>query len=431
VIANKAPAVIRDRLTLFLFHLFFALLFSSMLAILSWAGLTQTDVSSYFFIAWIMLLPLAATIRFRTREIGLGRSRPHQLAYAICLSGLLVPVIVQGQNLVAALGFVAVLILRTVCLFFWLPIAGIATETKLDRTIISWTLVASLLFCAASLIVAQVNGVNLSNSERLGGDWQTVKWVNGNTIAAPAATMILLCLTSSFLAPLVRVSTICLAVYVLLLTQSRTTMLALVLVIPFYGFLASLGSARRTMAFSAWLGSFVLLFASFSSVVLSLGPVQRVIQRTERADPTTGRFDIYQTALDRFSDSPLFGSGYGAIGSRFENGYLSMMVESGFFGIVLYLAFMVIVTRRAWDMLAWKSDSRAQSMAKTVLTLSLFLCLRALGERSHAFQASDLLSNVWILLAGNLLVYRKTHLAHRSGGARVVASWANPKISSI
>jgi O-antigen ligase len=168
---------------------------------------------------------------------------------------------------------------------------------------------------------------------------------------------------------------------------------------------------KKVFALVGWLIGAIMVSISFFESFLSLGPVQKIIERTQRTDPTTGRLEIYQTAIDRIAAAPLFGNGYGSVGSRFENGYLSMIVESGILGLAVYFFFMAHVFRRAWHMRFWTHDPRAQGLARTVLVFGAFLCIRAFGERNHGFQVSNLISNIWVLLAGYLLVYRESSIA--------------------
>jgi hypothetical protein len=69
-----------------------------------------------------------------------------------------------------------------------------------------------------------------------------------------------------------------------------------------------------------------------SAGVLDLGPVESMLARTQRRDPTAGRIETVTNALDRLSGSPVLGFGYLSEGSRFENGLLSMALETGAFG---------------------------------------------------------------------------------------------------
>jgi O-antigen ligase len=291
------------------------------------------------------------------------------------------------------------------------PRSSAALNSNFERIVVGWAMVAAFIFCVASLVVAQLSGVSISGTARLGAVWLGFKWTNENTTAVPAATLILLCMVGTYVPRSIRVVLVSVAAYVLLLTQSRTTLVSLFIVSLFYVYLIMYKQPKRVFSVLGWLLGAIMVLISFFESFLALGPVQRIIERTQRTDPTTGRLEIYQTAIDRIAAAPLFGNGYGSTGSRFENGYLSMMVESGVFGLAIYTVFMWHVLSRAWQMRHWTHDPRAQGLARSVLLFGLFLCVRALGERNHGFQVSNLISNIWILLAGYLLVYRETSIA--------------------
>ncbi|RYG22682.1 O-antigen ligase domain-containing protein [bacterium] len=312
-------------------------------------------------------------------------------------------------------------------LFTFLPRSRAALGLPFEKAVVFWGYVASFIVSFGGLVVGTLNGVTIGGSRRLGEFWGAkYLWIPANNAGLYAALLILFSIVGDFLPRWIRSAGCVLGAYILLITQSRMTMLALILTLLFIGYLNSFRSARKKLKYAGFLATIAMLMVPlWYGVLLKIGTFQRLAERTQKDDPTTGRLDTFVDAIDRIKESPFIGHGYMAERSRFENGYLSMAVESGLIGLLAYLLFVAVIVLRTWPMLFWDHDPRAKRIARILLVLTVFLTVRSLGERSHGFQVSDVLSNVWMLLAGYVFIYR-ARLAQSPVIRRVPAPATSP-----
>lgn len=88
-----------------------------------------------------------------------------------------------------------------------------------------------------------------------------------------------------------------------------------------------------------------------SSTIATDSP-PNVFQRSPGADISSGRFDLYISALDSIKKSPLIGFGFRTskqvlgIGMETHNSYLGILLEIGLIGLTLFLALLVVIFRQ-------------------------------------------------------------------------------------
>lgn len=303
------------------------------------------------------------------------------------------------------LAFLIALLARTYLLYFQMPRSLPAIEGKFENMVMGWLYVTVTGITMGSVYISTVSRVSFSTAIRLGADLSI--WINMNSTALYACMCILLGLFIRFIPLVIRIAVAGLGTYVLVLTQSRMTMLALVGTVAFYLALTTYRRWFRSLLFGLTaLAILIPLTPVVLPEIIELRPVRNIMRRNARTDPTTGRLETIDAALERVSHSPLIGFGYQSAGSRFENGLLSMAMEGGFLQVGLYLIFTAMIVLRAIEMLRWKHDPRAQNLAQLVLCLTVFMFIRSIGERNHAFQVTNIVPNAWMLLSSYLVVYR-------------------------
>lgn len=135
-----------------------------------------------------------------------------------------------------------------------------------------------------------------------------------------------------------------LAIFAILLTGSRTSLIA---VIPFVFYLAGTRQIQpktKLLVVSILLVSLLALIPFIPSTLVSrLGTLGSSIESRDLG----GRFELWMEALQVFSVHPITGLGSGtlvsAIGSAAHNTFVSVLAETGVVGFILFLLILAIV----------------------------------------------------------------------------------------
>lgn len=154
-----------------------------------------------------------------------------------------------------------------------------------------------------------------------------------------------------------------LSLIVLLGTLSKMPLGAFVVGLVLYGFLRAIALGRggtAAVVLPLWIGGTLMVAA-----VAVLPMLQQVyVQLLDRADAVQSRLYLYQLAVQRFWESPLIGRGPGDFGLQNvnilhqigaydrENLWIGQMMlailhDSGIIGLIVYLAFLVLLFARA------------------------------------------------------------------------------------
>jgi O-antigen ligase len=214
------------------------------------------------------------------------------------------------------------------------------------------------------------------------------------------------CIIAHFMPIWIRLVSGGLLLYCLLLSQSRTAIISIILSGGCSLFVTRKWNAKAAMlAVSALL----LLFAtvnmseSFESLQSNpyLGSIVRRFQNSSGKQNT--RLETVADGLDLWKSSPIFGLGYEAPGTRFENGYLSLACETGATGFLLYLSFVALLSIQNLKMLQAPAGSGTYELGGYLLCVTVFVLVHGMGERTHGFQIGAIPSNVWALLTASVL----------------------------
>lgn len=307
-------------------------------------------------------------------------------------------VLEQAEMPIAAIGFAVVTLLRLVALFLLLPQVADSRRVDLPAAVSWWACVTTGGFALAMLAIS---------ARMPSHDWWSRLSGNQhpNLVGAYVGTGLVLSIGCKTLPRPLRVASFVLASYVLVGSQSRSSMLAAAAAVAA---LVALEGWRRRGTGVLWVA--LMIVAASGALIPSLGfighlsPVEKVLGRTQAAqrkfgDPTTGRVAIARRGIDRLSESPWVGIGFSQPEARFENGALSLAVETGLIGLTVYCVFFFGLV---WVFL---SEFRRQrdgppAFLYVAIALSVFVACRSLGERAHLLQISDPASNVVVILGG-------------------------------
>lgn len=124
-----------------------------------------------------------------------------------------------------------------------------------------------------------------------------------------------------------------------------------------------------------------------------------------------GRLALWQTALDKFQQDPLFGSGFGTFGGAVaarrvpgsfyvDNFYLKTLVESGLIGLLALIWLLASALRGGYAAYKKIADSGLKTMAAAIL--AGLLGIAAHNGVENIFEVPMIASHFW-LMAGILL----------------------------
>lgn len=215
-----------------------------------------------------------------------------------------------------------------------------------------------------------------------------------NELGLTAALALLTCLTSlalgGFLQRAMAWIGIPLALGLLLASRSKTS-LVLAIVIPALGWAVALAARLLKLSPALLLGCMLAL-----AIPIGLGVAEVIdltlddVLRFAFGDATfTGRTDIWDFAAAQIAGNPVLGHGYNGFwgigdaspaafsGSELiasilqaHNGYLDILLETGFVGLVLFLALLAVVIKDAGAITA-----RSLAAGTFVIALTLFTAL--------------------------------------------------------
>lgn len=315
----------------------------------------------------------------------------------ITISGLL-GMASSGMFEYAGLLFFAILVLRNYICFWGIPGSLPATRGLAQRTVLTWTLIATTYVAVGSVQASFREGLSLESVNRLGA---SATWLNPNTTGLYCAFGALICLIAGFLPGWIRLAVGALSLYCLLLSQSRTAIIALVAASA-----TSLALTRQRRRLVIVIAALIICTGigvsdSLVEATMSYPIVSATIARFTAAQEDTrktARLEVLQNGLTLWESAPALGVGYGRSDTHFENGYLSIACESGALGLMVYLLFLGMLIRRA-RILANGYGPEATELGRWIIAIVVFLSVHAMGERSHLFQLASPVSSCGALLA--------------------------------
>ncbi len=306
--------------------------------------------------------------------------------------------------------FFCVLTLRNYVCFVALPRAQWVLQSSYPETVLKWLVIASTIVAVGSLRAASLTNTSLYSTSRLTGEGNN--WLNANSSGVYVATGALAAIMARSIPLWLKAILLGMNTYVLLLTQSRTSMLALAAGV--IAFIALTGRrVGAVLVAGIALGSYFAIPVLLNTLrTAGIGQISALIERTDtlRADRWSGRKGIIHQAMERIDESPFVGYGFQSGG--FENGYLSVAIETGLVGFAAYLAIIFGVVRRSFRLLLTRSSPEMHQLARCTLCLTAFTLVHSFGEKTApVFQIGLTASNAWAILAGLVFVHTSRHTA--------------------
>lgn len=160
----------------------------------------------------------------------------------------------------------------------------------------------------------------------------------------------------------------------------------------------------------------VVLFLGFGGLLaLIINFFTFGIEALGRDMTLTGRTTLWALAIDAGMDHPWFGAGYrafwtekgaadvyayllswNAVGNG-HNGYLDVWLELGFIGVGLFVALLVVATRRVWPRLVDSNDHVGAFYALFLIFLLVYsLPEKVILEQSHLMWVLFLMTTFWL-----------------------------------
>lgn len=394
-----------------LVHLTLATLFVGMAGGISLASIVAPGKEVVLRLVFLMVFTITSLFAYVIRRYGAWKFNfpADILLLVITLSGLPGLSLGSSQDARISLAYFGVLALRNYVLFIALPRSMLVPKTAAWEESLRWILVASVIVMLGSLHTAASLGVSLSSGTRLTGEGNN--WMNTNTSGLLVSIGILVVVLDRTLKLWVRLALGALGCYVLILTESRTSLLALAGGILANSFLSLYGGKKFwLLAGIALIGGAMLHKPVLWDKLTETKRIQSIVWRTSGGDRTAGdafggRTELIGNALDRLRESPLVGFGYMSEGARIENGYVSILMESGIVGLGGYTVFTLLVGSSSWKLFRRAKSISLRNLGRYTLCITAFLLFHGLGERSHGFQIASMVSNAWLLLGGLVMAY--------------------------
>jgi O-antigen ligase len=298
----------------------------------------------------------------------------------------------------ATLAFGLFLVIRNICTFIIAPRSRVFLQMDYFKLTVGYMFAGSIMVLLASVAFLATRGALALSGER----FLFEDWLHPNKLGIYAGLAILLSILAKDIPLWVRIPSGLLGTYMLLLAQSRSVILTVTIVVIAIWILSLKKKSGQALitSIAALLLTTPLLLISLPTLV-EFGPIKRMIERTDRVDPTAGRVDLAQITLEEWSRSPFFGFGY-RNGIPNDNAILSYGTETGIIGLALYAGFILAILIAATKTYYTTKDETTEKLARLTIVLALAIVVRGLGERSHAFQLSDLVSNAFVFSAGLL-----------------------------
>ena len=346
---------------------------------------------------WLILMLLTFWIE------SLGRSRFPFLAvdillFVVTVSGLFgIPNQFFGGRIgyLNSIGFTIFLLIRNVAMFIIMPRTLVANHEELLKIATKWIFRGTVVILVATAIFSQSRGFGLA-----GGRFAAPDWLHPNTVSIYAGVLMVFVVCTKTLKIPSRLFGGSVALYILLLTQSRTTLAALFIALFIYWVLGLGRNAGRTILASfLTLGVGFIAFLALAPSLSEFAPIKSIIDRTNTTDPTAGRVTKLQYAYDEFQKSPIVGFGYNA-GFQVDNFVAKYGTETGVVGLSLYLFFFMAVSVTSYRVYKFAQDEKVRHMGRISLALLVLLFFRSIAEATDLFHLSDILSNATFLICG-------------------------------
>ncbi len=339
------------------------------------------------------------------------------LLFVVTISGLFGIPFQFASNTTAAkatIFYSLFMLLRNFSLFIMLPRTMVVTPARMAEVAEKWLYRGTMLLLVATFVFVTSKGYTLT-----GKRFFDEQWLHPNWIAVYCGLVILLAVVGKHLSKWEKWSGAALAVYLELMMQSRAILVALAgAFVVMYFFAVDRNKAKALLTtLIGGLAAGLALFA-LSPVLVEFEPIRNMIERSNTTDPTAGRIEMFQYAVEIWKESPIFGYGINN-GFQMDNFLAKYGTETGIVGVVLYFFFLGTLLVTSIKVYKRSVDPDIQYIAKLTIAFNSFVFFRSFAEATDLFHLSDIMSNAaffWsgMTIAGTstiALKAKETHMA--------------------
>lgn len=299
------------------------------------------------------------------------------------------------QNAVVSIAYTLFLLLRNFVLFTMVPRFTSISLKDLSKYAQIWAYRGSLVFALLTIAFALSKGYGFN-----GARFAETNWLHPNWSAMYGGLLILLSVVGKQIKLYARWIGVGVGLAFCLMMQSRAVFAALgVSFVTMYLFNLDAGKVKTIVA-SIFLG--IVGWFTIPLIAPSLSeftPIQNMVKRTQTVDPTAGRIEFVQSALEAWQRSPVFGLGY-KTSSKIDNFMLTYIQETGLVGIVLYYVFLGTILFYSIKAYKKSTDPDVRNIARTAIILNMFVFTRSFAEATSIFHLSDIVSNCAFFWSG-------------------------------
>jgi len=216
------------------------------------------------------------------------------------------------------------------------------------------------------------------------------------------------------------------AIYVVLMTGSRGGIVALVVAVGAYYLLSTKERFAKSLMKLVGVYAGLLLVLIVISFLLPAETVDGLISKITgdfenevATDYSSGRFTIWGLALERFLQSPLFGTGWNTFvrlfGGNSHNDYVLFLVTTGIIGFSLYL---LVYTRLLTSAMQFRRNSTANQSLYNAYIAGLVSVLVAM-------MFVNIYNPSYFILMYSALIIKLGGVEEKDGGTQAVKSGAH------
>lgn len=360
------------------------------------AAYVGQDVETAFVIVWILVAIVAIYAEWQIKpKTGIYGFQ----VFALSLSLIGVPgLYFVGHNwrtMPDVLAYVGVTVLRLVVVFIIVPRCVMKSKVPPIHQILKWLVYGALIITIASALFFLGKGITIFTPRRA----VFINWLHPNLVALFGCLSVYVAVLATDLNKIIKWTSIGFGTYTLLMTQGRSA-IVVCLAALFVTYVLNLIENPKKYSLRGFLGgiSIAMLIVAFGTAFRDLPAVQNIERRTfDTDDPTAGRLDFIEAALEAWRNSPVFGLGFRSGG--IDNVYVTLLVQTGIFGLIVYLVFFGAIMARAYRHFRY-SEGHARLLGKAIIVLGVAIFLRGFAERTSFLQLTDLQSNAFCIAAG-------------------------------
>jgi len=354
------------------------------------------DVETTFVAVWILVAMVAVYAEWQIKpKTGIFGFQ----LFALFLALLGVPGLFfiphNLQSLLPIIAYVGVTALRLMIVFVIVPRCMMKQKLPPIDLILRWLIYGSFIISFASALYFMTKGITVLTP----GRFLAENWLHPNLVALFGCLSVYIAVLAQDINKFVKWSSIGIGTYTLLMTQGRSA-IVVCLAALLVTFILNLIENPKKYSLRGFLGiiTFSILAVAFGTAFRGLPAVQNIERRTfETDDPTAGRLNFIEAALDAWQRSPVFGLGFRSGG--IDNVYVTMLLQTGLFGLIVYLVFFGAIMARAFRHFKY-SEGHARLLGKALIVMGVAIFLRGFAERTSFLQLTDLQSNAFCIAAG-------------------------------